>query len=73
MKKKIYKNQFIIKSRFTGNRLAGHENQVMYEIFTADGTKRVKSGFYKYHDADEWLSKTVKIANKILSGKIVIK
>lgn len=63
----IRKKDFVIKSRRTGNRLRGHENEVVYEIFTADGTKLVKSGFGKYRDADQWLSKSVAIAKQILT------
>ena len=66
MKKKVYKKDFIIKSYRTGSRLQGRENQVMYEVFTADGKKKVKSGFYRWKDADKWLSETVRIANKLL-------
>lgn len=67
MKKKVYKKDFIIKSYRTGSRLQGRENRVMYEVFTADGKKKVKSGFYRWKDADKWLSETVKIANKLLN------
>lgn len=67
MKKKVYKKDFIIKSYRTGSRLQGRENQVMYEVFTADGKKKVKSGFYRWKDADKWLSETVRIANKLLN------
>lgn len=70
MVKRIYKKDFIIKSRFTGNRLAGKENEVVWEIFTADGSKKVKGGFYHRYTADEWLSKNVRLANKILKGEI---
>lgn len=64
--KKIHKNDFCIKSRRTGNRLAGHENEQVYEVFTADGKKKVKSGFYRFKDADRWLSENVRLANMIL-------
>lgn len=67
MKKKVYKKDFIIKNYRTGSRLQGRENQVMYEVFTADGKKKVKSGFYRWKDADKWLSETVRIANKLLN------
>lgn len=67
--KKVLKKNFIIKSRRTGNRLANMENQVVYEVFTADGSKKVKTGFYSYKAADKWLSETVKIANKVLEQK----
>lgn len=67
MKKKVYKKDFIIKSYRTGSRLQGGENQVMYEVFTADGKKKVKSGFYRWKDADKWLSETVRIANTLLN------
>lgn len=67
MKKKVYKKDFIIKSYRTGSRLQGRENRVMYEVFTADGKKKVKSGFYRWKDADKWLSETVRIANKLLN------
>lgn len=70
---KLRKKDFIIKSKRTGNRLANHENEVMYSVFTADGTKMVKSGFYRFVDADKWLSDTVKLANKILNGEIKVK
>lgn len=63
---KIRKKDFIIKSRRTGNRLAGYENQLVYEIFTADGTRRLNKQFYKWRDADRWLIQAVKAANKIL-------
>ena len=67
MKKRIYKKDFIIKGHKTGCRLQGMEEQVMYEVFTADGTKKIKSGFYKRKDADKWLGQTVKIANTLLN------
>ncbi|MBR4656528.1 MAG: hypothetical protein IKO68_08195 [Oscillospiraceae bacterium] len=66
MKKQIFKKDFIIKSHRTGSRLQGKENQVVYDVYTADGTKKVKSGFSRRADADKWLSDTVKIANKLL-------
>lgn len=61
----IRKADFCIKSRRTGNRLSGHENEHIYEVFTADGKKMVKSGFYRYKDADRWLSENVRIAKMI--------
>ena len=66
---KIRKKDFIIKSRRTGSRLAGRENQVVYEVFTANGEKRVKGEFYRWKDADAWLSKNVKLANAILKER----
>lgn len=69
MKKRIFKNQFVIKGRRTGSRLRGRENQIVYEVFTKDGTKFVKGGFYRWCDADRWLSETVRIANKIAAGE----
>lgn len=68
---KIRKKDFIIKSRRTGNRLAGRENEVEYEIFTADGKKRVKSGFFRRKDADSWLSKNVKLANLMIANGMI--
>lgn len=66
---KIRKKDFIIKSRRTGNRLAGRENEVVWEIFTADGKKEIKSGFGRKKDADNWLSKTVKLANWMIENR----
>lgn len=68
----IRKKDFIIKSHRTGNRLAGHENEVMYIVYTADGKTQVKSGFYRYSDADQWLSRNVKLAQKIQKGEFRI-
>lgn len=61
----IRKKDFCIKSRRTGNRLAGHEDERVYEVFTADEKKLVKSGFYRYRDADRWLSENVRLAKQI--------
>lgn len=69
VKKRICKNQFEIKSWPTGSRLRGQENQREYGVFTKDGTKCVKRGFYKWRDADKRLSETVKIANKLAERK----
>lgn len=69
--RKIRKKDFIIKSRRTGNRLAGKENEVVYEIFTADGTKEVQGGFYRWKDADSWLSKNVKLANMMIANGMI--
>ena len=69
--KKVFKNQFVIKSWRTGRRLLNQENQFEYGVFTKDGTTCVKRGFYNRHDADMWLSKTVKLTNELIkAGKI---
>lgn len=69
--KRIYKKDFTIKGHRTGNRIRGHENEVEYIVYTADGTKAVQGGFYRKADADKWLSKNVRLANQLLAeGRI---
>lgn len=63
---KIKIKDFEIKSYFTGNRLAGYENQVAYYIIYKPTGKRVDTKpFYHKSTAKEWLSHTVKVANEI--------
>lgn len=65
--KKVFKNQFIIKSWSTGSRLRNCENQREYAVFTKDGSRCVKRGFYTRRAADRWLRETVNIANTIFA------
>ncbi len=65
---RIKKSDFSIKSHRTGCQLKGRENERVYEVFTSDGKKKVKGGFYRYNDADKWLSENVKIANLVLKN-----
>ena len=67
--KRIFKNQFVIKGHRTGSRLLGRENQIEYVVYTKDGSRKVKGGFFKWKDADRWLSKSVKIANMVMNEK----
>lgn len=70
MTRKIRKKDFIIKSRRTGNRLAGRENEVVWEIFKADGKTKIETEkFYRRKDADNWLSKNVKLANWMIANR----
>ena len=73
MTDRIFKKDFVIKSRRTGSQLRGRENQVEYVIWTADGKRRVKDGFYRKADADKWLSKKIAEANKILRTAEILK
>ena len=69
MKKALYVKDFTIKSRRTGSRLRGRENEVVYDIFTADMTRQVKSDFSTKRAAQEWRSASVARVNKVLSGE----
>ena len=65
---KILKKNFTIKSYRSGSRLAGRENEWLYKVVSADGTKEIKRGFSTYREADRWLSETVRIAKIIEKG-----
>ena len=65
---KLFKKDFTIRSRRSGSRLAGRENQVVYAIYTADGSRMVKDGFYRKADADAWLSRSIRRVNEILKA-----
>lgn len=69
--KKVFKNQFVIESWRTGSRLRGLENQREYGVFTKDKKKCVKRGFCNRRDAEQWLSKTVRLTNELLKAGIL--
>ena len=66
---KLYVKDFKITSHWAGSQLRGQENLWEYTIYTADGKKYIKGGFYRRSDAQHWLSKTVREANEILKRR----
>ena len=58
------KSDFEIKGRFTGSRLAGRENEYVYEVFY-NGKNMGGYMFSSKAKANEWLGKFLKKANDI--------
>lgn len=65
---KLKCKDFEIKSYYTGNRIANTPQYAYKVIYNAeDGrTLEMKEKFYNKNDAKKYISKTVRIANRIL-------
>ena len=58
------KSDFVIKGRRTGSRLAGRENEYVYEIFY-NGKLLSDRQFTSKAKANEWLGDFLKYANEV--------
>ena len=65
----ITKKHFDIVSYWKGSRLQGQENLWVYKVVLKKNGKVVKDGFTSKRAAEQWLGKTIKIANQIRSSK----
>ena len=63
--KKILVKDFEIKSSNAGMRLQGYENTWKYEVFYKPTGKKVDKVFYHRHEAQAWISRTVKVVNQM--------
>ena len=70
--RRITKKDFDIRLERTGSRLAGQENQICYRIYKKGSGFQIGRNFYTKRSAEAWLGKTIKIANEIRSGRIVV-
>lgn len=61
----ITRSDFLIAGRFSGSRLAGRENQFVYDVIAKGKGLAVKTGFPSKKSAEKWLRKTIKLANMI--------
>ena len=65
MKTKIIKGDFNIVLYRKGGQLLGQENLCIYKVVVKKNGKIVKDGFTSKKAAEQWLGKTIKIANEL--------
>lgn len=68
----ISKKDFDIRLERTGSMLRGQENQCCYRIYAKGSGLMVGRNFYTKRSAEAWLGKTIKLANEIKAGKVVL-
>lgn len=57
---------FTYKAYPTYSRIAGREHEWKWKVVTADGKTEVERGFRTKRDAQEWVSRNVKIAKEMI-------
>lgn len=68
----ITKKEFSIVWEWDRGRLQGQENRGYYKVVVNKTGEALPKKFTSKKSADEWLGKTIKLANMIKQGKIKV-